>query len=158
MKERAFLLSTLVDFPDDCSRIAFDEDLLTQLMDRLQWMGVRRVYWNHYNTGMWKWFIDYKTSGGTRQTLENLGDPMPVGRRLAHERGMEFIAVIKPYETGATHATPKSTLAQVGVVGLLLCVEAKVLQKQNAATGKAPSQRFGFVPNAVGRGDDVALQ
>ncbi len=118
MNERAFLLSSLVDFPDDCSHTVFDEDLLTQLMDRLHWMGVRRVYWNHYNAGMWKWFVDYGTASGTRQTLENLGDPMLVGRRLAHERDMEFIAVIKPYETGATHATPKATLAKAGFVGL----------------------------------------
>ena len=118
MNDHAFLISTLVDFPDDCQHIVFDEDLLTQLMDRLQWMGVRRVYWNHYNAGMWKWFVDYGAASGTRQTLDNLGDPMLTGRRLAHERGMEFVAVIKPYETGVSHATPKATLEKAGLVGL----------------------------------------
>ena len=31
---------------------------------------------------------------------------MLVGRRLAHERGMEFYATVKPYETGGSRASP----------------------------------------------------
>ncbi len=118
MKDRPFLLSTLVDFPDDCQRIEFTEDLVAQLIDRLHWMGVRRVYWNYYHAGHWEWFLAYGPLGGVAKTLENLGDPMRVGRRLAHERGMEFYAVIKPYENGVSHAHPKSALAKDGIVGL----------------------------------------
>ncbi len=129
MKDRSFLLSALVDFPDDCQQIAFTEELLAQLMDRLRWMGVGRVYWNYYNAGLWKWFVEKvewratagRDDGGTsgaRQTLENLGDPMLVGCRLAHERGMEFYAVIKPYENGVSHATPRAVLERSGLRGL----------------------------------------
>ena len=118
MNERPFLLSTLVDFPDDCQRIEFTEDLVAQLIDRLHWMGVRRVYWNYYNAGHWEWFLAYGPLGGVTKTLENLGDPMRVGRRLAHERGMEFYAVIKPYENGVSHAKPKAVLTSEGVTGL----------------------------------------
>ena len=118
MNERPFLLSTLVDFPDDCQRIEFTEDLVAQLIDRLHWMGVRRVYWNYYNAGHWEWFLAYGPLGGVTKTLENLGDPMRVGRRLAHERGMEFYAVIKPYENGVSHAKPKTVLTSEGVTGL----------------------------------------
>ena len=119
MNERPFLLSTLVDFPDDCQRIEFTEDLVAQLIDRLHWMGVRRVYWNYYNAGHWEWFLAYGPLGGVTKTLENLGDPMRCRlRRLAHERGMEFYAVIKPYENGVSHAKPKAVLTSEGVTGL----------------------------------------
>ena len=118
MNERPFLLSALVDFPDDCQRFEFTEDLLAQLIDRLQWMGVRRVYWNYYHDGHWEWFKHYKQEGGVIRTLDNLGDPMRAGRRLAHERGIEFFAVIKPYENGVSHAKPKAVLAEEGVTGL----------------------------------------
>ncbi|MSP12227.1 MAG: hypothetical protein EXR62_04625 [Chloroflexi bacterium] len=119
MQDRGFLLSTLVDFPDDCSRIGFNEGLLAQLMDRLQWMGVRRVYWNYYSADLWQWFMGWPKSPGTRQTLAAMGgDPMAVGCRLAHARGMQFYAVIKPYENGTSHATPKEVLEREGQTGL----------------------------------------
>ena len=41
MKNDRFLLSALVDFPDDCNRLAFTPDLVENLIDRLHWMGVR---------------------------------------------------------------------------------------------------------------------
>ena len=112
MNNHPFLLSSLVDFPDDCNQIVFTEDLLAQLMDRLHWIGVRRVYWNYYNAGQWQWFKEYRPQGGAPGTLDNLGDPMVAGCRLAHERGMQFFAVIKPYENGVSHATPRSVMAQ----------------------------------------------
>ena len=118
MKDRPFLLSALVDFPDDCQRIEFTEDLVAQLIDRLRWMGVRRVYWNYYHAGHWEWFKSYKPEGGVIKTLDNLGDPMRVGRRLAHERGLEFFAVIKPYENGISHSHPRAVLARDGIIGL----------------------------------------
>ena len=117
MSDHPFLLSTLVDFPDDCQRIEFTEALLAQLMDRLQWMGVRRVYWNYYNAGHWQWF-DERGPNGVAKTLENLGEPMAAGCRLAHERGMEFIGVLKPYENGVSHSTPRSVMMQNGWKGL----------------------------------------
>ncbi|MCY3905430.1 MAG: hypothetical protein OXF76_19900 [Caldilineaceae bacterium] len=48
MSDHSFLLSTLVDFPDDCSEVTFTEELVAQLTDRLHWLGVRRVYLNYY--------------------------------------------------------------------------------------------------------------
>ena len=116
MKNTRFLLSALVDFPDDCNRLVFTPGLVENLIDRLHWMGVRRVYWNYYQKGMWDNFAD--NSEATRQTLANLGEPLTVGCRLAHERGMEFYATIKPYETGATHANPKDSPEMMAVPGL----------------------------------------
>ena len=116
MKNDWFLLSALVDFPDDCNRVVFTPDLVENLIDRLHWMGVRRVYWNYYQRGMWENFAD--NSEATRQTLSNLGEPLALGCRLAHERGMEFYATIKPYETGASHANPQDSPQMMAVPGL----------------------------------------
>lgn len=112
MTARPFLLATTIDFPDDCQRIPFTQDLLTQLLDRFQWLGVRRVYYNYYAlAGMWQIFA--QSSPSIRQTLATLGDPLPLISRMVHERGMEFFAIIKPYETGMSNAVhPASAQAQ----------------------------------------------
>ena len=57
-------------------------------------------------------------SGGSAGTLENLDNPMAAGCRMAHERGMEFIGVLKPYENGPSHATPRSVMLENGWIGL----------------------------------------
>ena len=111
-----FLISCLADFPDDCNVLTFTPALLQQLLERMQWMGVRRVYWNYYQEGAWKNFADRSPS--TAQTLENLGDPMVMAARMSHELGMEFYATIKPYETGGTHSNPKDSPDMLAVPGL----------------------------------------
>lgn len=117
MAARPFLIATTIDFPDDCRAFAYTPELLAQLLDRFQWLGVKRVYYNYYHmAGMWQVFA--AGSPSTRQTLENLGDPMPLIGRMVHERGMEFYAVIKPYETGmsnAVHRTSAQALANPGL-------------------------------------------
>ena len=85
MKNDRFLLSALVDFPDDCNLVVFTPDLVENLIDRLHWMGVRRVYWNYYQKGMWENFAD--NSEATRQTLSNLGEPLALGCRLGMNEG-----------------------------------------------------------------------
>ncbi|MCY3905427.1 MAG: hypothetical protein OXF76_19885 [Caldilineaceae bacterium] len=57
-------------------------------------------------------------SGGSAGTLENLDNPMAAGCRMAHERGMEFIGVLKPYENGPSHATTRSVMLENGWTGL----------------------------------------
>jgi hypothetical protein len=116
MNDDRFLISALVDFPDDCHRTVFTAELVGELIDKLRWMGVRRVYWNYYHRGAWDRFAD--RSPATRQTIENLGEPVAVGCRLAHERGMEFYATIKPYETGGSHASPIGSPDAAGNPGL----------------------------------------
>jgi hypothetical protein len=119
MSERKpFLLATTVDFPDDCQHIEFNETLLTQLMDRLQWTGIRRVYWNYYNTGFWNTFAGIREQPATKRTLGNLGNPLAIGCQLAHARGMEFYAIIKPYETGMSHSAPARSPEFAGKFGL----------------------------------------
>ncbi len=118
MSKDNFTVSALVDFADDYIDIAFTPALVDDLIDRLQWIGVTRIYWNFYQRGV----VEY-LSTGTRgaETHANLGEPIAAGARSAHERGMEFFATIKPYETGATHANPASSpriLAHPGLPGI----------------------------------------
>jgi hypothetical protein len=105
MRKRTFLVSATIDFPDDCSRIVYTEELLSRLIGDLYAIGVRRIYWNFYQLDYWKQgFSSHQSASG--QTLANLGDPLAVGCRLAHAQGMEFIAVIKPYENGMSSTRP----------------------------------------------------
>ena len=113
---KKFLVSATIDFPDDCGNFVFDVELLANLLDRLSWMGVRRVYWLYYSADMWQTFAARQPT--TRQTLEILGDPMAVTCQLAHERGMQFYAIIKAYETGLSHAIPAGRARARGQTGL----------------------------------------
>jgi len=111
-----FVVSAMVDFPDDCGEVAFTPVTLEDLIDRLRWMGARRIYWNFYQEGLWR-FFDQRYSK-TRETFDNLGDPVAAGCRAAHERGLEFFATIKPYETGPSYARPASSPENLAVPGL----------------------------------------
>lgn len=114
MERDRFLLSAGSNFYHDCKGITFTHDLLGQLFDRLYWMGVKRIYWYYYPKRFWNVLADgaFPEGWGTiRETLDNLGDPMLAAYPLARERGMEFFATIKPYETGFTHTNPPGSPA-----------------------------------------------
>lgn len=109
-------MSALVDFPDDCADVAFTRGMVENLIDRLRWMGTRRIYWNFYQEGLWSYFDQHYSK--TRETFDNLGDPVAAGCRAAHERGLEFFATIKPYETGPSYARPASSPDNLALPGL----------------------------------------
>ena len=113
---KPFILSATVDFPDDCRRIIFTEELLEQLFDRLRWAGVGRVYWLFYSIDMWQTFAQREET--TDETLGILPDPMSVACRVAQQKDMEFYAIIKPYETGFSHAIPAVAARKQGFTGL----------------------------------------
>ena len=107
MTKNGFVVSALVDFPDDYGNIVFTPELVDNLIDRLQWMGATRVYWNFYQEGIASFFALRNPSA--RETLRNLGQPVAAGCRAAHERGMEFFATIKPFETGPSSTQPATS-------------------------------------------------
>ena len=107
MKGHPFLISATIDFTDDCGNIAFTKDLLVQLVDGLSRIGVRRLYWQYDHKGQWVRLMRQWPT--VKQTTENLGGyPMALTSELARERGMEFYAIIKPFETGESVSTPTS--------------------------------------------------
>ena len=102
--DRPFLLSATVAFPDDCSEVVFTKVLLEHLLERMKWMGVRRIYWEYYgdmSRGYWATAIRRPAQGGVtgvnvpgihpiKQTLLNFGEPpINVGARLARQLGLE---------------------------------------------------------------------
>jgi hypothetical protein len=104
MNNKRFLISATIDFPDDCQYIPFNEGMLAQLMDGLQFIGARRVYWGYYQPG--RWDAMFERSEAIRETFENLGKPISVACQLAKQRDLEFYAIIKPYETGGLAVSP----------------------------------------------------
>ena len=104
MNNRNFLVSALVDFPDDCISIEFNQEILSDMIRKLHWMGANRIYWNFYQQGMWEVFSN--NNQFISNSLLNLGDPINLGVKLAHDLGMEFFATIKPYEAGCSHTLP----------------------------------------------------
>ena len=107
MKNERFLISATIDFPDDCQYIPFNEEMLAQLMDGLQFIGARRVYWGYYQPG--RWDAMFERSEAIRETFENLGKPITVASQLAKQRDLEFYAIIKPYETGGLAVSPTTS-------------------------------------------------
>lgn len=107
MNNRNFLVSALVDFPDDCTSIEFNQEILADMIHKLHWMGANRIYWNFYQQGMWEVFSE--NNQFRSNSLSNLGDPIDLGVKLAHDLGMDFFATIKPYEAGCSHTIPLST-------------------------------------------------
>jgi hypothetical protein len=116
MNRKGFLISATVDFGDDCRHFPITEALLEQIFDRMQQIGVRRMYWNYTQPSYWR--VTAAKRSSIHQTLENLGDPMAAGCRLAHQRGMDFYAIIKPFESGSSHAAPSHSPENVGQPGL----------------------------------------
>ena len=121
MARNEFLLSALCDFSDDCQSISFTPELLGSMMDKLHWMGVRRLYWNHHQPGMLELLGEgslAEWSPTIKQSLRNLGNILLTARRLAHDRDLQFFAVIKPYETGLSHTDPTSGPTAMSTPGL----------------------------------------
>jgi hypothetical protein len=107
MTRRPFLLAGTIDFTDDTQYFPFTQDLLAQIMDAFQQIGVRRLYWQYDQAGQWHRLDRDRPT--LRQTLQNLGGyPMGLAGQLAHQRDMEFWAVIKPFEAGEALTTPLS--------------------------------------------------
>ena len=128
-----FLLSATVAFPDDCSEVVFNKALLEHLLEHMKWMGVRRLYWEYYGDmtkGYWATAIRRPAQSGatgvnvpgihpTKQTLLNFGEPpINVGARIARQLGLEFYAIIKPYEAGNSTSEPLGSPRRREITGL----------------------------------------
>ena len=111
VKQRPFSLSCTVDFPDDLSHGPYTPQVLDRAMLTMKSMGVRRVFWNHYDE------IRTKSAGYGRATYEAIGEPVAAAVRVAHKHGMELFAGLKPYHGGNAGFRPEgSPEAQEGGV------------------------------------------
>lgn len=105
--DHEFYPSVLVDFIDDALELHFTPKKIEQMMEIFQQIGVKRVYWQHYggsraNLKLWSGFGSTKQS---RDTLQSLGGlPVKVAAEKAKKVGLEFYAVIRPYENGLSRS------------------------------------------------------
>ena len=100
--EHAFKIGVTIDFPRDCRRLAFDDSLLRTFIGRLNSIGIERIHWVYYSAGHWDTLS--RTAANVAQSLKALRQPMAAACRQAHELGMEFQAIIRPYQLGSSHA------------------------------------------------------
>ncbi|MFC1452073.1 hypothetical protein ACFLSJ_01860 [Verrucomicrobiota bacterium] len=104
MSEQGPRLDVLVDFPDDCGQGEYTRETVDQLMARVRQMGAARVYWNYYGNAdeeMFFWDVpDDKATRNRTATYRALNGSLGVAVEAAHRHGMQFFAIIKPYETG----------------------------------------------------------
>jgi len=109
---RPFVLSATVDFPDDVNNGVYTPELVDVMLGRLKRMGVTRVYWNYYGDtdpdSYWAGRIFDRVSYG-RETLRRIGEPVKAATLIAHKRGIELFAVIKPFDLGGPAITPEGS-------------------------------------------------
>ena len=122
-RQRPFLLSATVDFPDDLRHGIYTLELLDEAMTQLKSMGVRRVYWNYYGDvdpdSYWAGNIFRHPYG--QETLDRIGEPLKAAVAAAHRHGLEIYGVLKPYDTGGSgtfpEGSPKADTAKIQRIG-----------------------------------------
>ncbi|MBQ8610522.1 MAG: hypothetical protein IJ412_02315 [Oscillospiraceae bacterium] len=106
MKEMEFQLNALVDFPDDCWQHPFDRNTLRSLFEKLVECRVKNLYWYWYGTRQDKWFWDHHNPqaapgvSGTVQTALNMPNFNRDAAEIAHELGLNTVAVLRLLENG----------------------------------------------------------
>lgn len=107
----AFVLETLVDFPDDAgaSRTFIPADI-DAMMGELARLGIKRVSWAYYADGRGGFLTPsgyvvpndpYPTQWQVlNDSYRNLVNPLKVAVEAGHRHGLEVYVHFKPYETG----------------------------------------------------------
>ena len=107
-RNRPFLLSATVDFPDDVQKGVYTHEVLDDMMVRLKRLGVQRVNWLYYGD------VDHDSfwAGGMfrdrygPETLDGIGEPLAAAVGAAHKNGLEIHGVVKPYDIGGSGTFP----------------------------------------------------
>lgn len=97
-KPETYMLSVLTDFPDDVQKNYFDQHHFARYFDFFKGLGVKRVFWMDYGSLMDTWM--YRNNPQAHKTFACVGDLLPATLIMVRQRGLEFFATIKPFETG----------------------------------------------------------
>lgn len=116
--QSAFVLETMVDFPDDVTssgRPLTVEDI-DAMMAQVAKLGIRRISWAYYGDGHGGFLNptgykeDYQGDWASyNSTYRDLGNPLRVAVEAGHRHGLEVYAYYKPYETGPSYAFPQGS-------------------------------------------------
>lgn len=119
-----FQLQATYDWPDEMCGGFYTPEMLRREMRLMREHGVGRLYWIDYPFMLRS--LDDSLPGGLgfyvgeckthlRQTVESFGgELLPVASRIAHEEGLEFFTVIKPYDLWAHERRPVTDTACAG--------------------------------------------
>lgn len=110
--KKDYMLSWCTDFHDELVYSWFNEKRLKKLFSLLQSWGMKRMYW--VDVYPWKeGKFDMSPYGNVRKnalrTYENIGDFLPAAVKVAHDLGMEFYSVYKPFDFGFFTTLPFKT-------------------------------------------------
>ena len=116
-----FQLQGTYDWPDEMTGGPYTPETLRKEIRVLKEHGLGRLYWIDYpfflrmledvptNQTAQINSLDYFIREHLRATVAAFGgDPLPVAARLAHEEGVEFYTVIKPYDLWCYRRVPVS--------------------------------------------------
>ena len=105
-RNKEFVLSVTVDFPDDIIYGPFSLKLIDEIMCQIRYMGATRVYWLYYGDveqdSYWAGNIYIYNGVFTygSKTISDIGEPLKAAVPIAHKHGLEIYGVIKPYNLG----------------------------------------------------------
>lgn len=124
-----FVMSMTYDIPDDLRANYFDPERLATLLDAQRDIGISRVYWIEYPPykdypSLWRAVSDEKN---TRQSFRRCGDLLTRATELCHERGMEIIAVYKPFDMGGFHIEGQRMTHNPARDGLVQDIDGHIL-------------------------------
>jgi len=112
---RPFQLQATYDFPDEIRNGPYDPDAIRHEFRVLKDAGVGRIYWIDYphlakRLGPQSELHGVGAEGDCAHvaaTMEAFGsDPLAPCARIAHEQGLEFFTVIKPYDLACRGTRP----------------------------------------------------
>jgi hypothetical protein len=108
-----YLLSWTTDFFDELVYSWHDRKSLKKLFSLFQSWGMQRVYWIYtfkYAEGKFDCNPYKNISSNAKKTYEHIGEFLPAVVEIAHELGIEFYAIYKPFDLGFHRSFPFNTL------------------------------------------------
>ena len=108
-------LYVCIDFNDDVIKNPWTERTFREWTDLCRRRDIQRIYFIYhygYHSGFWtrppnKLYPQFAENA--RRTYEAVGEFMPAAIRAAHDAGMPFYAVFKPYETALYTTLPEGS-------------------------------------------------
>ncbi|MHB0935305.1 MAG: hypothetical protein ACYDCO_07165 [Armatimonadota bacterium] len=126
---KAFSICMTYDFPDDARANYFTPERLEAQIDQLVDTGVSRVYWIEYPPyrafpSFWRSVSDEKF---VVESYRRCGDMLTKAAEISKAKGLEFIAVYKPFDIGGFHIEGGQMTDNPAKDGLMLDVDNHVL-------------------------------
>ncbi len=128
-KPRSVQLQATYDFPDEFINAPYTPEMVRREMQVLRQAGVRRIYWLDYpfmarglalagaaEAQRYSPFDDRRLECIRRSLAAFDGDPLGPCVRIAHDLGLEFFPIFKPFDVFPSWTAPRSATALIEAV------------------------------------------